>query len=255
MNLRILLLTLCLLLSSPLLATHFMGGFISIQKVDPTNSTDLTYNITLHTFTDPAPTGVDRCSADILIYTNASPVPFTTLENIPRANDPLMTNIPGDCDLNPGDQPANGEVFYGTVKENIYTTQYTFPGPGDYTLIANDLALFGGLANVTDPESQPGTVVGQILVTPPLFGANQAPIFLNRPRIGAVVGQPFTYLPGAYDADGDSLSYGLVPAVGFDENSAFGSNNPAPLDGYRFPDHPDFGQSTLTVDPLTGMIT
>jgi gliding motility-associated-like protein len=244
-----------MLLPLSLSATHNIAGQITAEKKNPNDPSDFTYIITLTTYTDPAPAGVDRCSATIWVYTNGNSGRTAELENIPRANGPLMNPIPNDCQVNGNDQPRNGIEVKSTIKENIYRTEYRFTGAGTYTLVYNDLARFGGIVNMNDPESQPFSLTTEVFVLPPTIGGNSSVVLLNEPLDDACVGEIWTHQPGAWDSDGDSLSYELIPSEQFDEPSGLSVNNPGPVDGYRFPDDPAFGNSSFTVDPITGLMT
>jgi hypothetical protein len=86
----------------------------------------------------------------------------------------------------------------------------------------------------------------------PIYGLNSSPLMTVPPIDFGAIGKIFTHNPGAYDPDGDSLSYELITA-----KSGFN----APIIGYNLPGSPIFGgQSTLggpaflTLDPVTGDI-
>ena len=97
-----------------------------------------TFEITLTTYTDPAPAGVDRCAASIEIWSvGPNPQLITILEDIPRANGDPQINPPNDCPIR---NPLNGVPIYGSVKKNIYVERYTFVGPGSYQLRYYDIA-------------------------------------------------------------------------------------------------------------------
>ncbi|MFK7921446.1 MAG: hypothetical protein AB8H47_05790 [Bacteroidia bacterium] len=49
--------------SSSLYASHQMGGHIEMTHIN-----GFEYRLTVKTFSDPAPAGVDRCSADIEVW-------------------------------------------------------------------------------------------------------------------------------------------------------------------------------------------
>ncbi|MEL6653451.1 MAG: hypothetical protein AAFQ87_21860, partial [Bacteroidota bacterium] len=79
-------------------ATHNLAGQITCEQSDPNQPNR--YLITLTTYTDPAPAGVDRCSADIEIWTTgASPTLITTLANVPRSNGPILGGPINDCPI------------------------------------------------------------------------------------------------------------------------------------------------------------
>ena len=72
------------------------------------------------------------------------------------------------------------------------------------------------------------------LTISPFTGDNTSPILLNPPIDLACVGEIFEHNPGAWDEDGDSLSYELVTCLGLDG---------LPIDGYNLP-------NGVTIDPL-----
>ena len=73
------------------------------------------------------------------------------------------------------------------------------------------------------------------------MGINNSPQLLNAPVDQGCVGRPFYHNPGAYDPDGDSLSYRLIPCKGTGGEE---------IPGYTFPQY-----STLfDIDPVTGLL-
>lgn len=73
-------------------------------------------------------------------------------------------------------------------------------------------------------------------------GINSSPVLLYPPIDEAVIGQIFTHNPAAYDPDGDSLSYELIPCRSAANTEAF---------GYRFPDVASTGQNQAGTGPAT----
>lgn len=227
-------------------ATHNLAGQITAQRNDSTNSNS--YEITLTTYTDPAPAGVDRCSADIEIWSvSTPPILLATLLEVPRANGPLMANPSNDCNIM---NPREGEVVKGTVKRNLYFATYIFPGPGEYEIRYSDIARHGSVDNIATPEEVSFYVTTRIFITPPIIGSNDTPVLLNEPLDDACIGKLWTHNPGGFDIDGDSLVYRLRESYQYDP-----PNPPSIANGYRWPDDPSFGNSTFTMDPLTGIIT
>jgi gliding motility-associated-like protein len=232
----------------PLHATHNLAGQITAEQSDPLNPN--TYRIILTTYTDPEPAGVDRCSADFEIWsTGSNRSKLITLENIARANGPLMTNPPNDCDAT---NPRNGIVVKGTVKRNIYIAEWTFPGPGEYDIYYYDIARHGSVVNIRNPEEQAFFVATRLFITPPIIGDNNTLLLLNEPLDDACAGKLWTHNPGGFDADGDSLVYSLEPSYHYDPSQ---SSLPQIASNYQWPDDPDFGNSTFVMDSITGLIT
>lgn len=231
---------------SQVLATHNLAGQITCERVvgGPAN----TYAIRLTTYTDPAPAGVDRCSANIEIW-SSNGILIIEMKDIPRSNGgPLPPPIPTDCNIL---NPLNGVPVYGTVKENFYDTVYTFPGPGNYELRYFDVARLENVANMIDPGSTAFYVETLLSIPNPIIGDNNTPILLNRPLDEACVGKLWTHNPGGLDLDGDSLVYSLRPSFQYEPGMSI---PPSPVNGYQFPDSSTFGTSTFTMDPFTGLI-
>lgn len=146
---------------------------------------------------------------------------------------------------------GDGEDIPRTIKQiiengvvyNEYYGKHTFPGPGTYTLSMEDPNRNWGVVNIPNSVNVP-IYVETTLVINPLIGANNSVQLLNEPIDYGCVNKTFIHNPGAYDADGDSLSYRLVKCRG-----AFGEIIP----GYVYPNEvlPD-PENTFTINPLTG---
>ncbi|MFK7968814.1 MAG: gliding motility-associated C-terminal domain-containing protein [Bacteroidia bacterium] len=229
---------------STLHATHNLAGQIVAERVNGN-----TYRLTLTTYTDPAPAGVDRCSADLEIWNCASPAQKTSdIEDIPRSNGPVAIGNP-DCPTG----ATIGVEVYGTVKENIYTTTYTFPGPGCYQIRYFDPNRREDILNIGDPGSQTFYLETGVEIPNPILGINNSPQLLNRPIDEACVGKLWTHNPGGFDQDGDSLSYSLLASLQYDPDR--GVTTPRPVQNFRFPDDNGFGSSDFNIDSRTGLIT
>lgn len=252
------LLWLGLLRPASLHASHNLAGQITAELIDPTNPRR--YRITLTTYTDPAPQGVDRCSADIIIFSQGQGSAVDTLRDIIRSNGPFMNPVPPqecDIDTTATGTPRNGVEVRGTVKENIYVVEYTFPGGGTYDLVYYDIARHAGVVNICDPESRAFSVVTTLEVaSSPLEGQNNSVELLNQPLDDACIGEIWTHQPGAWDVDGDSLSYEIVGSLDYNPDDIYSpGSNPGVPACYQFPDNPAFGPSTLEIDPLTGLVS
>ncbi|MCX6279164.1 MAG: hypothetical protein NT004_13870, partial [Bacteroidetes bacterium] len=82
-------------------------------------------------------------------------------------------------------------------------------------------------------------IYSELTLSPFIGGYNNSPVLLIPPVDNGCVHQPFYHNPGAYDVDGDSLSYRLVPCRG-----ALGQVIP----GYSYP----AASTSLTLNPITG---
>jgi len=77
------------------------------------------------------------------------------------------------------------------------------------------------------------------LIINPQIAANNTPVLLNYPLDKAAVGRKFVHNPGAFDQDGDSLSYKLTTCT---------KELGRPIENYSYPATSD----TLYVDPIKG---
>ncbi len=221
-------------------ASHNLAGQIT-TTYKATNK----YELLLTTYTDPAPAQVDRCSATLEIW-NASGIKIAEIADIPRENGVLEPScVVGNAHL--------GIAIYQTVKENIYRTNYTFPGSGKYLIRYFDPTRRADVKNITNPGDINFYIETELFITNPLVGSNSSPVLLNRPLDEACVGKIWTHNPGGYDPDGDSLVYQLVPSQQYDSDN--GPFSPIPATGYQFPDNPAFGNSSLSINAHTGVMT
>jgi len=238
-------------LPQQLFATHNLAGQITAQRVDPNNT--LQYEFTLTTYTDPS-NQVDRCAATFYVYDAITANVIEIIEDVPRNNGPLMQGIPnGECVVG---NARNGVPVRGPVKRNIYQTEFTFPNPGEYFIMYFDPARQGDVINMSRPLDENFCVITRVFIVPALAGQSNTVQLLNEPLDNACLGEIWTHSPGAWDPDGDSLSYELTESLGFDPDEALSiGQNPFIVDGYEFPNSATFGASTLTMDPITGLIT
>jgi hypothetical protein len=232
---------LCLILSGFLTfcvfkaeATHLRAGEITAQRI---SMTSLTYRVTLTTYTDE----VGGRSAN---------------------------EAQEDVDFFPG-FVNNGVVSYkvprkkkvsisSTTVRNTYETVVTFPGPGVYKVSVGIPNRNEATINLPQPSDDITFFVQTTLVINSAFGLNSTPVLLNIPIDSAAVGVRFVHNPGAFDTDGDSLSYKLT--IPF-EDKQLSNGVGGPIEGYEDPttkgDAPiqneaGTGPATFRIDALTG---
>ncbi|REA60347.1 gliding motility-associated C-terminal domain-containing protein [Dyadobacter luteus] len=91
---------------------------------------------------------------------------------------------------------------------NVYIIQYTFPGTGQYRISFEEDNRNNNVLNIgPKPTQNLNFYVSTTLNINSNLGLNQTPVLLNAPIDLAAVGQRYIHNPGAFDADGDSLSY------------------------------------------------
>jgi len=190
-----------------LFATHQRAAEITYRHLS-----GLTYEITLISYTyTPSPANAFR---DYLTIHWGD----GTTSEIPRVE---IIDLPND------------------ISFNRYVGEHTFPGPSTYTISCEDPNRNGGILNIPNSINVPLFIYTELIINPFIGGYNSSPILLLPPIDNACVNQPFLHNPGAYDIDGDSLSYRLVTCMG-----AMG----LPIPGYTLPPATD----SLTLNPVTG---
>jgi gliding motility-associated-like protein len=108
---------------------------------------------------------------------------------------------------------GNGEIVAPDIKKNIYVGVHTYPAPAIYTLSFEDANRNGGVVNIPNSINIPFFVSTQLIINP-FLGINNSVLLLNPPIDQACPGQIFIHNPGAYDPDGDSISYRLTQCLG-----------------------------------------
>lgn len=210
-------------------ATHNRAGEITYKWIS-----GYTYSITLTTYTDDGPNIADRCQDTIYFGDNTSAV-------VQRQNGPLG---PTDC----GSATPLGELLQPGFKRNIYSVIHTYPGPGMFKLYMFDRNRNGGVINIPNSINQP-FYLETVINTDQFSGPNNSVVLTVVPLDKACVGQCFYHNPGAYDPDGDSLSYELTTCKGEDPLTG---NIGVTIPGYSYPNQ--YG-GTFTIDPLTGTLS
>ncbi len=185
-KIRFLILSICfLLLSIKSEATHYRAGEITYRQISLT-----IYEITAITYTDPRNTGADRPEIDIDFGDK-------TISSVARVN-------------------GSGEIVNSDpnnlIKKNIYRTTHTYPGPGLYLISMLDQNRIAGIRNINNGQSVDiAFYVESYLNIVAGFGFNQSPVLLLPPIDIGCKFKVFKHNPAAYDPDGDSLSFTLIP--------------------------------------------
>lgn len=191
-------------MSLSIFATHQRAGEISYTHIS-----NLTYEFKLVTYTY-TPSPADRPELEIFWGDGSSTV-------VPRNS---KVNLPND------------------ISVNTYIARHTFAGPGYYTISMEDPNRNAGIVNIPNSVNIPFYLQTTLLINP-FLGPNSSPQLLNPPIDNGCVGQIYYHNPGAYDTDGDSLSFRLITCRGYN-----GENIP----GYSFPQ----ASNQLSIDPITG---
>ncbi|CAG5009413.1 hypothetical protein DYBT9275_04491 [Dyadobacter sp. CECT 9275] len=225
----IVLLLFVLLASFSAHATHIRAGEITAKRI---SSTALTYEITLTLYYDMQ-NGRDAANAadDINFYFGSvGPISAPRLQ-------PIL------------------DVGNNTTK-NVYKTIYTFPSPQEYKIAFTDVNRNNNILNLSPAPTQViSFYVHSTLEINASFGLNQTPVLLNSPIDLAAVGQRYIHNPGAFDADGDSLSYRLVnPQQSLSQDGRGTNIQYVDPNQIGAPGNTETGTSpaTFSMDPVTG---
>jgi gliding motility-associated-like protein len=123
-------------------------------------------------------------------------------------------------------------------KRNIYKVTHTYPGPGVYKIVVQDPNRNADVLNIPNSVNVVFSI-STILIVNPSIGRNNTPVLLNPPYDKAARGYVFVHNPGAYDPDGDSLSYKLTVCTREDGK---------PIENYTLPPATKF----IRVDSISG---
>ncbi|MBL3656397.1 T9SS type B sorting domain-containing protein [Fulvivirga sediminis] len=210
-------------------ATHLRAGEIIVRRI----SCDANkYEITIIVYTD---TGSDvRFGEGLLDFGDGTePLPLPQIDNTSRGD--LGKDV-------------------GTAS---FTTVHTYSSAGRFKIGYVEANRNEGVLNINNSVNTTFYVETEIFIDP-FVGCNNSPVLLIPPIDRACPGVAFYHNPGAYDPDGDSLSYELVTP-----KMSLGTN----VNGYEHPNDRQFynsysnanedmdGPPDFEIDPLTGELT
>ncbi len=204
-------------------ATHNRAGEITYKWLY-----GFTYEIKVTTYTNIGSSGLaDRCQ-DTVYFGDGSHA------TVNRSNG-LSTICAGFGN--------DGVPINFTIKLNEYVTMHTYPGPGNYIISMEDPNRNAGIVNVPNSVNQVFYIESLLVISTSGSTHNDSPILTFPPIDKGCLTQCFYHNPGAYDTDGDSLSYELTYCRG---------TGGAICPGYAYPAN---GGGTFKVDSVTGTLT
>ena len=121
---------------------------------------------------------------------------------------------------------------------NTYRAVHNYSSSGTYVVSMEDANRNYGVVNVPNSVMVPMHIETELVINP-FLGHNNSVQLLNAPVDRGCVGKLFLHNPAAYDPDGDSLSYRLVPCKGQDGME---------ISGYTYPQ----ASQSFDIDPITG---
>lgn len=195
-----------LLFSVRAFATHNRAGEITYKQISA-----LTFEVTVITYTATGPGWTaDRPELDIAWGDN-------TTSTLVRCEEISLPD------------------YY---KRNKYVGRHTYSGPGIFAITVEDPNRNADVANIPNSVNTLFAISTTMIIDPTL-GLNNTPILTQPPVDKAAIGQVFVHNPGAYDPDGDSLSYKITPCR---------EENGVPIPNYSYPPASNY----IRVDEFTG---
>lgn len=134
------------------------------------------------------------------------------------------------------------------AQRNIYKATHTYVGPGTYTISFSDRFRNADVLNMNQSDQVAFYTECKLVINPfissPVGGNNNSVQLLYPPLDEACINEIYTHNPLAFDPDGDSLVYSLIPSRGLG-----GSTIPS----YVLPNEVNGGpDNILTIDSQTG---
>ena len=224
---RLLFLIIGIFYSNNLFSTHIRAGEIIAKRI---STTSLTYEFTIIGYTD---TGSE-------VEFGGGKFDFGDGNVIDILDEVALT--------------SQKILLDNQVALNLFKITHTFQAPGRYVVNYYEQNRNNGILNMDNSVDTPFFIETEILIDP-FFGQNNTPILLIPPIDNGIMSVRYIHNPGAFDPDGDSLSYELV--IPMQENLYEVTN-------YRFPNAEEFyseyakgneaglGPPTFTLDSVTG---
>ena len=175
-------------------ATHNRAGEITYRRIfDANNPNSFTYEATVITYTRlPGNQIPDRCELEIAWGDGIS-------DTIQRVNGSPSNSC-----------PHAGEQVALDIKKNIYKGIHTYSGASCFTISVTDPNRNASVINIPNSTNVAFFIETQLCINPFLGFNNTSPVLLNPPIDNACNCKKFVHNPGAFDSDGDSLSYELI---------------------------------------------
>lgn len=122
--------------------------------------------------------------------------------------------------------------------KNTYESVHNYSSSGSYVVSMEDANRNYGVVNVPNSVTVPMYIETEVVINP-FLGINNSVQLLNAPLDKGCVGKLYLHNPSAYDPDGDSLSYRLLPCKGMGGME---------IPGYVYPQ----ASQSFEIDPVTG---
>ena len=213
-------------------ATHLRAGDIIVERE---NCSSRRFKITVTVYTNTGSTVRFGGEQDILNFGDGTWELVPETENTPRP----------DLD----DE--------GTVATASYTTYHTYPSTGTYIISYREPNRNEGVLNM-DASVNTTFYLETVIKIDAFLGCNNTPKLLIPPIDHACPGVAWTHNPGAFDPDGDRLSYELVVPYSDRRTEVINykdPNNSKFYNNFNNANEEGTGPPTFSIDPVTGTIT
>ncbi len=239
-----------LLTSSHSYATHLRAGEIIVKRV---NCEGLTFEITIIVYTDSGPANpVLFGEGELRFGDENDPNEFLTFPVV-QNNTAIFVDSEGSTSVQPINEDLGSDVSKAT-----FTIRHTYGSNGKYTVSYLEANRNAGVLNIENGNSINTTFYIETEINiDPFLGCNNTPQLLIPPIDRACPGVAFFHNPGAFDPDGDSISFELVvPKKSTGTNVA---NYLTPADNSFYENFGSAneradGPPTFTIDPVSGEI-
>ncbi|MGW8121330.1 T9SS type B sorting domain-containing protein [Roseivirga echinicomitans] len=148
------------------------------------------------------------------------------------------------------------EKFIGNnTALTIFQFEHTFDGPGVYVVSYTEQNRNNEILNINGGSSQEVPFhIETVLRIDPGLGINATPQLTIPPIDRGCIGARFVHNPGAYDPDGDSLAYRMIPLM---QDRGVNVNGYVPLNDPSISTIREGGGSParFEIDPITGDFT
>lgn len=215
------------------LATHLRAGEITVENVGCTDQ----WKITVRAFTNTKNTNVlfGGDGTAILDFGDGS-TPF----QVPTVPNTIRTDLAPD----------------GSIATASYTVTHRY-SPGTYLISYKEPNRNQGVLNM-DNSVNTEFYIETLITIDPFFGCDNSPQLSVPPIDKGCVGVTWFHNPGAYDPDGDSLSYELV--IPFQDRNLTVTNYKDPADkkfyvNYNSGDEAGTGPPYFKIDSRDGTLT
>lgn len=210
-------------------ATHFSGGEIYWTCLGNNQ-----YRITLMVYRDCAGINVDP-SVTLQLTSPCGNTSMTVTHSGP-------TEISQLCGAQLPNSTCNGGPLPG-IQQFTYTGVVTLAPCNSWTISYTNIYRNNAIVNLQNPGTQRTYI--RAVVNTQVSPCNDSPQFSNTAIPYVCLGYPINYSFGAWDPEGDSLSYELINAMGL-------NGNPIPYVAPNTAAEPIPG---ITLDPVTGQVS